>query len=73
MDAHKKFEIKINKVSLKDGDVRSKIKIHLGGGVPETVLVEVTDIIINHARIIFRQALTSALTGLIQDLSSPIR
>ena len=61
------------KAVLKDGDFRSKIKVHLGGGVSETVAVEVTDIIINNAKKLFRQALTNVMVNLVHTLEEPFK
>lgn len=52
-----RFELSIEQTKIHPG----KSKVELGGGVSETVLVEVTNLILNHASIIFRGIIGTAV------------
>ena len=65
IDKDYRFKIDIDGAKITNQDKRHSIKISLGGKVPETVVVEVTNLILNHAKIVFRLAIKNAIVKIV--------
>lgn len=72
MDSHNRFKANIISTKLTNDEQKSKIKINLGGNVKETVVIEVTNLILNHAKVTFQQAITNAIIGAVNSLTQSL-
>ena len=72
MDSHNRFKIDVISTKLGSDEKKSKISINLGGGVKETVVVEITNLILNHAKVTFQSGITSAFVAIANSLANAL-
>ena len=65
IDKDYRFKIDVDGAKITNEDKRHSIKISLGGKVPETVVVEVTNLILNNAKAAFRLAIKNAIVKIV--------
>ena len=73
MDSGSRFKLEIDQAKITNEDKRHSIKIKLGGGVPQTVVIEVTNLILNNAKIAFRTAIKSVVAKVVEQFTQPLR
>lgn len=73
MDSASRFTIDVDNAQITNDNKKHSIKIYLGGNVPETVAVEVTNLILNHAKFAFHNVIKKTIVSIVEDLTKPLR
>lgn len=68
-DSHDRFKIEVTSSQVNS---KGKMKVELGGNVKETIAVEVTNLILSEASLIWRLFLSNRIASAISSLSEPI-